>query len=144
VEICAAMGLVNLDAFDHVVTSNRQHYADYQAAFAGLPDVKLLEFNDSERNNYHYIVAEVGDGCPVSRDEIVAALHAENIRARKYFWPGCHRMKPYRDLYPHAGLLLPGTERVAGRVVVLPNGTTLPAEAPETVAKVIRALARQA
>lgn len=143
VEICAAMGLVNLDAFDSVVADNRRHYAAYRAAFADLPGISILEYDPAEQNSHHYIIAEVGDGCPVARDDIVAALHAENIRARKYFWPGCHRMKPYRDLYPHAGLLLPETERVAGRVIVLPNGINLPAETPETVAQVIRALARE-
>ena len=55
---------------------------------------------------------------------IVAALHAENVLARKYFWPGCHGMKPYQELFPHAGLMLRNTERVANRVIVLPSGTS--------------------
>ena len=45
--------------------------------------------------------------------------------ARKYFWPGVHRMEPYKSLFPHAGLLLPETERIAARVVVLPTGTAV-------------------
>jgi dTDP-4-amino-4,6-dideoxygalactose transaminase len=52
----------------------------------------------------------------------VAALHKENVIARKYFWPGCHKMEPYRSLQPNAGLLLPETERVAAKVIVLPTG----------------------
>jgi len=81
---------------------------------------------------------EVGAECPVSRDRIIETLHAENILARKYFWPGCHNMKPYRELYPHAGLVLPNTQQVADRVVVLPTGTTMSREMVETVAAVIR------
>ena len=30
------------------------------------------------------------------RDDLVAALHAENVLARRYFYPGCHRLEPYR------------------------------------------------
>ena len=38
----------------------------------------------------------------------------------------------------HAGLVLPHTKQVAERVFVLPNGTTLPAQAPAAIAQIIR------
>ena len=72
--------------------------------------------------------------------QIIQALHAENIRARKYFWPGCHNMKPYSELYPHAGLVLPNTQHVAEKVVVLPTGMTMDEEMIATVASVITGL----
>ena len=81
---------------------------------------------------------EVAEDCPASRDRLVEALRAENIMARRYFWPGCHRMEPYRSLFPHAGLVLPATEAVANRVVVLPTGQTMDAEMVQTVVQVIR------
>lgn len=140
IEVAAAMGLVNLDAIDSVIAANRRNHRAYREALAGLPGISLLGFGDSERNNYQYAVMEVSDACPISRDRIIEALHAENIRARKYFWPGCHNMSPYRELYPHAGLLLPNTERVADRVVVLPTGTTMDEEMVRSVAAVIRVL----
>jgi len=63
--------------------------------------------------------------CPRNRDEIVETPHEENIIARKYFWPGCHKMEPYRSLQPNESLLLPESERVAARVIVLPTGQTV-------------------
>ena len=66
------------------------------------------------------------------------ALHAENIIARKYFWPGCHKMEPYRSLQPNAGLLLPETERIAARVIVLPTGQTVEVETVARVCKIIQ------
>lgn len=140
IEVAAAMGLVNLDAIDGVIAANRRNHQTYRQALSGLPGISLLNFDDNERNNYQYVVMQVGDGCPVSRDRIIEALHAENIRARKYFWPGCHNMSPYRELYPHAGLLLPNTQKVADRVVVLPTGTTMNDEMVNTVAATIRVL----
>jgi dTDP-4-amino-4,6-dideoxygalactose transaminase len=140
IEVAAAMGLVNLDAIDSVIAANRRNHQTYRDALSGLPGISLLDFDEAERNNYQYVVMEVGEGCPVSRDWIIEALHAENIRARKYFWPGCHNMQPYRDLYPHAGLLLPNTQRVADSVVVLPTGTTMSDEMVNNVAAVIRVL----
>lgn len=140
IEVVAAMGLVNLDAIDNVIAANRCNHQAYSEALAGLPGISLLGFDDIERNNYQYVVMEIGEGCTVSRDRIIEALHAENIRARKYFWPGCHNMQPYRELYPHAGLMLPNTQRVADRVVVLPTGTTMDSDMISDVAAVIRVL----
>lgn len=136
IEVCAAMGLTNLSCFDNIVEINRQNHAAYKQALSGISGIRLLEYDPSELNSYHYIVLIVGDRCPVSRDEIVAALQAENILARKYFWPGCHKMKPYRDLFPHAGLMLPNSERLANRIVVLPNNCA----AIQTIEGVIMAL----
>lgn len=140
IEVAAAMGLVNLDAIDNVIEANRRNYQAYRQGLAGLAGINLLGFDEKERNNYQYVVMEVGEYCPVSRDQIIQALHAENILARKYFWPGCHNMKPYRELYPYAGLLLPNTQKVADRVVVLPTGTTMDGAMVKTVASVIRVL----
>ncbi|WP_313170332.1 DegT/DnrJ/EryC1/StrS family aminotransferase [Massilia oculi] len=138
IEIAAAMGLVNLDAIDRVIGANRANHDAYRAAMAGIPGVKLIEYDPGERNNYQYVIAEVGPECPATRDAIVDALRAEHIMARRYFWPGCHRMEPYRSLFPHAGLVLPATERVAASVMVLPTGETMDAERIATVAQVIR------
>lgn len=140
VEVCAAMGLANLDGFAAVVASNQRNLDAYREALKDVAHVRLLEYADTERANGHYVVVEISEAFPVSRDELVAALHAEGILARKYFWPGCHRMAPYRDLFPHAGLLLPNTESVSKRVVVLPNGNTLPTSVPQTVAAVMKLL----
>ncbi|MCI5137670.1 MAG: aminotransferase class I/II-fold pyridoxal phosphate-dependent enzyme, partial [Candidatus Electrothrix sp. AR1] len=106
-EVAAAMGLVNFDEIDNVITRNRRNYHSYLEGLSGLAGVDILPFNPDQRNNYQYIVVQFNDKCPVSREQIIHVLHAENILARKYFWPGCHNMKPYRDFFPNAGVLLP-------------------------------------
>ena len=137
IEVCAAMGLTNLDYMDTVIEANRRNYHAYREALSGLPGVRVIEFDEARRNNYQYVIIEVGEDCPASRDQLIAALHAENVLARKYFWPGCHRMKPYRELYPHAGLVLANTEAVAGRVIVLPTGTMVSPSEIGTIAAVV-------
>ncbi|HKR46156.1 MAG TPA: DegT/DnrJ/EryC1/StrS family aminotransferase, partial [Paraburkholderia sp.] len=141
IEVCAAMGLANLDALDEVFEVNRRNHARYVAALADIPGISVLAYDPSERNSHHYVVAEIGEQCAASRDEIVAALHAENVLARKYFWPGVHRMQPYRDLFPHAELMLEHTQLVAGRVIVLPTGADLPDGAIALIADQLRVLA---
>jgi len=130
VEVCAAMGLTNLDSIDAVIETNHRNYQGYRDALAGMPGIRLIEYNEAERNNFQYIVIDVGDECRVRRDE--------NVLARKYFWPGCHRMQPYRELFPNAGLMLAETERLADRVLVLPTGTSISLAAISLIAEVMK------
>ncbi|MEY3760706.1 MAG: hypothetical protein RIR39_2197, partial [Pseudomonadota bacterium] len=139
-EIAAAMGLVNFDAMDEFVEANRRNHAQYSTQLNAIKGLSVLKYDECEHNNYQYIVVEILDDFPVSRDEIINVLQAENILARRYFWPGCHNMLPYRAFYPHAGLILPNTKIVADRVIVLPTGISLPDNAIDTVASILRLL----
>jgi dTDP-4-amino-4,6-dideoxygalactose transaminase len=47
-------------------------------------------------------------------------------------------MEPYRSYFPHAGLLLPETERLSDRVMVLPTGTATDPELVERMCRLIR------
>lgn len=139
IEVAAAMGLVNLDSIDKVIETNRDNYHAYREELSTLPGITLMAY-DEPGNNYQYVVLEVSEVCPATRDEIIEALHAENILARKYFWPGCHNMKPYKELHPHAGLLLPNTQQVADRVIVMPTGTTINRDIILTIISLISVL----
>jgi dTDP-4-amino-4,6-dideoxygalactose transaminase len=142
-EIHAAMGLTNLEAIDEIVAINRKNYQAYKAGLANAPGISVIDYDPVERNNYQYVVIEVDpEVCPRNRDEIVEALHAENIIARKYFWPGCHKMEPYRSLQPNAGLLLPETERVSAKVIVLPTGQAVDVETVQRVCKMIKKVSK--
>ncbi len=139
-EACAAMGLTCLESIGEVIEVNRRNHAAYSEGLAGLPGVKLVGYDDTERNNHQYVVVEVDDTVTgLSRDALVRVLQAENVLARKYFWPGVHRMEPYRSLFPHAGLLLLETERIAARVVVLPTGTAVSVDDVGVICSLIRA-----
>lgn len=138
IEVCAAMGLTNLESLDTIVATNRRNHDAYAAGLADIPGIRLLQYDEAERQNYQYVVIELDPTFPVSRDELVALLNAENVLARRYFWPGIHRMQPYADLFPDAGAALPVTEAVADRVVVLPTGTAMSATEIAVIVGLIR------
>jgi hypothetical protein len=50
-------------------------------------------------------------------------------------------MEPYGSYYPHAGLVLPNTNRVAERVVVLPTGSVMHADAIRGITSILGVLA---
>jgi dTDP-4-amino-4,6-dideoxygalactose transaminase len=138
-EISAAMGLASLESLEEFVDVNRRNYGWYREELDGVPGVHLLPYDETENCNYQYVVLEVD--APVTglgRDELVQVLWAENVHARRYFYPGCHRMEPYRSYYPHAGLMLPVTERLAGRVLSLPTGTAVGEDQIRTICSIIR------
>ena len=122
-EICAAIGLGSLEALDTLVITNRTNRAAYREAIEGLPGLALYEFDEQEANNFQYAVVEVDpQACPFTRDELVAILQAENVIARRYFTPGCHRSMPYRTRPRRRTDRLTVTEHLCESLVTLPTG----------------------
>jgi dTDP-4-amino-4,6-dideoxygalactose transaminase len=139
VEACAAMGIASLEAISEIIAANERNYRAYAEGLADIPGLHLLPYNATERSNRQYIVVEIGPQYGRARDDVVAALHAENVLARRYFWPGCHRMRPYSDLFPWADAHLPQTNEVAERVIVLPTGFSINSEQIATMCAILRA-----
>jgi dTDP-4-amino-4,6-dideoxygalactose transaminase len=138
-EVSAAMGLSALESMEDIVAVNRRNYRHYRKAFSGFPGIVLAAYDESEKCNFQYIVLEIDAAAlGIERDLLMAVLHAENVIARRYFFPGCHGMEPYRSYFPHARLLLPETERLSGRVLLLPTGTAVGPDEIDTLGKVIR------
>jgi dTDP-4-amino-4,6-dideoxygalactose transaminase len=103
-EISAAMGLTGLESLEEFISTNYRHYKTYQRLLSRLPGIKMIEYDEAEKNNYQYIVMEVDEAVTqVSRDILNRILNAENILSRRYFYPGCHQMEPYRSNFPEAG-----------------------------------------
>jgi dTDP-4-amino-4,6-dideoxygalactose transaminase len=138
-EFSAAMGLTSLESLDDIIATNRANYDAYRKALAGLPGIEVLVYDERNRSNYQYLVLRVDAGrTGIGRDELIKVLHRENVLARRYFHPGCHKGEPYRSYFPHAGLLLPVTERVNTTLMQLPTGSAVGAAEIEGIAGLLR------
>jgi len=137
-EIEAAMGLTSLESMQAFVEHNRQNYCAYKEGFNRIPGVELMEYDERERCNFQYIVIELDERITsVTCTQMLEILAAENIDARRYFYPGCHRMEPYRSYFPNAGMLLCNTEKLLGKVLTLPTGTSVSIEQVEKITALI-------
>jgi dTDP-4-amino-4,6-dideoxygalactose transaminase len=106
---------------------NAAHHRQYQQLLQELPGVKVVQFDPAEQSNCQYVVVEIDeDKATVSRDELKDVLWAENVFARRYFYPGCHRMEPYVSHLPLG--TLPETDTLCRRVLSLPTGTAVTRE----------------
>jgi dTDP-4-amino-4,6-dideoxygalactose transaminase len=137
-EISAVVGLTNLEAVGDFVRTNRDNYEQYHAQLDRAPGITLMEYDGSERNNYQYVVIEVDETATgLSRDDLQASLWAENVLARRYFHPGCHRSEPYRS--QSGGVpVLPVTESVSEHVLALPTGAAVGRREVSEICHIIR------
>ncbi len=138
-EVSAAMGLTGLESLGEFISTNYQNYRQYGNDLRDIPGIKMVTYDEKEKCNFQYIVLEIDEHITgISRDEVVRILQAENIMARRYFYPGCHKMEPYRSYFPHAGLLLRQTEKLAERVLSLPTGTAVSRQEIMEICQILR------
>ncbi len=140
-EVTAAMGLANLDSLSDFVAVNLPQLprASRLCRVRQTSTLTLFEYHETERRNLQYVVVDVdAEHARVDRDRLLDILHAENALARCYFWPGCHHMEPYRSDPRFRTISLPVTERVAGRVLLLPTGTTVTEQDVATNCAILR------
>ena len=123
IEISAAMGLTNLARMEYFEAVNRRNFELYREHLKGIDGIEFLSYAENERNNLQYMVLMVDEvRLGISRDSLLNGLHAQNIIARSYFNPGCHRMEPYRSQSKYASIHLPVTDSLSDKVICLPTG----------------------
>lgn len=138
-EISAAMGLASLKSLDEFIAINYRNYKLYQLELSGIPGLTLISYNEYEKNNYQYIILEFNETiADITRDQIVEILWNEKVLARRYFYPGCHGMEPYRTIYPNTGSRLPETEKMVRRLIALPTGTGVSLNDIRHICQIIR------
>ena len=138
-EMCAATGLTLLDEVDELIEINLRNDARYRSVLAEIPGLQLIAYDEREQSNRQFVVVEVdATQTGISRDALVDVLRAENVLARRYFFPGCHRFEPYRSGVRGAERPLPATDHVASRVVCLPTGPTVSEADIDTIGEIIR------
>ena len=111
----------------------------YRKGLQNAPGYQLVVFPTNERCNYQYVVVEVSErDTGISRDHLLQILHDENILARRYFFPGCHRMGPYLAPGGAPRSRLPATDAVCKKVLVLPTGGQITPVEIDSVCSILR------
>jgi len=142
-EVCAAMGLANLDHVLAGIDASCRVGSLYRELLDAVPGVRMYRHPEGCRSNWQYVIIEVGAQSASTRDEMVQALRADGVLARRYFWPACHRMEPYVGRPQHLPHPLPHTDAVAARVIALPAGPSLSERDVVTVCEIIRIMANR-
>lgn len=139
-ELNAALGLTNLEDLPEIQAKQKQNRADYRKAFAASEFFAWMDFTNEHDSNHQYAVVRLKPDFVWMRDEVVNQLWANNVRARRYFFPGCHRMKPY-DQMKHGKLK--NTEFESARTLVLPNGPDVTSQICVQIASLMEEIAHE-
>ena len=118
-EFQAAMGICNLRHLDGEIAKRKIVVERYRQRLSGVEGICLCQPQDGVESNYAYFPA-VFDGYKYTRNEIFEMLKAQEITARKYFFPLTNSFECYRS-YPTAGVeKTPVAQHLALRVLTLP------------------------
>jgi len=137
-EVSAAMGIANFETLQTVIDCNKSNYDAYRSALRDVPGIRVIEYDEAERNNYQYVVVEVLPDFGVTRDRLLASLQADNVLARSYFSPGCHSVEPFCSRLVDEPRL-PHTADLCERLLALPTGTLVSADDVSVVTALVRA-----
>lgn len=135
-EFCAAMGICNLRHLPEEIEKRRIAAQRYTEKLSNVEGIVLNASQDGVESNYAYFPV-IFDGYKYTRDEVFEKLAAENIFARKYFYPltnafDCYKGKPGFD-----PSLTPVAAYTADRVLTLPMYADLSTEDVDRICSII-------
>lgn len=137
-EAQAAIALMSLEDFPENQRNNERLYRLYERLLQEIPGIRLLRPAGVSFSNYQYVVCNIDEsGFGISRDLLIELLKAENIIARRYFYPGLHRSIPYVDEAPCDRHPLPNTDRFCASCIQLPIGALVSARDVESICNIL-------
>jgi len=119
-EVHALMGTCTLDNFLDFMRVNERNYQCYRDCLHDVEGVSILEYDPAVQGNYQYIVCRIAGGLE-NRNFVHEFLTERGVIAKRYYFPGCHKLTIFNRWYVD----LPVTDRLCESVLVLPNGTDL-------------------
>ena len=135
-EFQAAMGICNLRHINGEIAKRKAVVERYRANLGGVKGIKLCPEQEGVVSNYAYFPV-VFDDYKYTRDDIFEMLKAENIIARKYFYPLTNGFDCYKD-YETAGTeKTPVASYLADRVLTLPLFADLSLEDVDRICNII-------
>jgi dTDP-4-amino-4,6-dideoxygalactose transaminase len=122
-EAQAALGRLSLHRFQENIEKNERLWERYSQGLNSVPGFAVLPPTTVDESNWQTLSCVIDPaGFGLERDHLLSILKAEQINARRYFYPGCHRSPPYRDSLPEYRDALPNTDSLCDTVMQLPLG----------------------
>ncbi len=137
-DIQAAIGLHQLRRVEDGWRRRVEIWKRYNEAFADLPTALPEPPADGERHAHHlYTLLVDTDNLTVQRDQILAALQAENIGIGVHY-TAAHLHPYYRETYGFARGDFPNAEFISDRTISIPFSTKLTDSDVEDVVTAVR------
>ncbi len=137
-EFCAAMGLCNLRHVKEEIAMRKTVAERYRDGLEGLSGLRMNVIQKDVDSNYAYFPVVIEESeFGASREEVFDALAAENIYARKYFYPLTNTFEAYHGRF--SADRTPAALHVSKRVLTLPLYSSLELSDVDRIVGIIRA-----
>jgi dTDP-4-amino-4,6-dideoxygalactose transaminase len=137
-EAQAAIALMSLEDFPVNQKNNETLYRLYGTQLKNIAGLKLIKPDGVSFSNYQYLVCVVDEReFGLSRDLLIELLKAENVVARRYFYPGVHRSIPYVNELPQYLNSLKNTDSLSETCIQFPIGALVTAEGVERICDIL-------
>jgi len=137
-EAQAAIALMSLEDFPENRKNNEFLYGLYETQIKEIPGLQLVKPTGVSLSNYQYLVCVVDEQIfGLSRGLLIDLLEAENVFARRYFYPGVHRSIPFAQELPQYVDHLPNTDSICASCIQFPIGALVNAQSVERICKIL-------
>lgn len=133
-EVHASVGLANLKYLQAALDDRKEKYMLYKQLLSDNPSLRFQRINGNSCNySYFPVIFDLEE----TLLKVDAALQAEHVFARRYFYPS---LNTFRDIVPY--IEMPVSEDIASRILCLPLYYTLPKEDVERITNIILKILR--
>lgn len=140
-EFCAAMGVCNLRHLDAEIAKRRAVAERYWQRLEGAPGITVFRPVAGVRHNYAYLpVLFDSEVFGATRDDVLAALGAAGVGARKYFYPLISDYACYCSIY--SSDRTPIAKLASSQVLTLPMYADLAIEDVDCICDVVLAVGK--
>ncbi len=137
-EAQAAIALLSLEDFPENRKNNERLYQLYEKHLNEIPGLYLVKPAGASFSNYQYLVCRVDEHeFGLRRDTLIDLLKAENVVARRYFYPGLHRSIPYAQELPQYLDRLPNTDSLCASCIQFPIGALVTSQSVELICDIL-------
>ena len=138
-EFVAAMGLCTLRHVDGEILKRKKVVECYREHLSGIPGIQLPPIQDDVIPNYAYFPIVIDENSfGATRNEVFERLAANNIYARKYFYPLTNAFDCYHGMFNPEKT--PVALHISKRVLTLPMYADLDLDDVMVISKIIKSI----
>jgi len=140
-EVQAAFGLLQLKYVDEAIAKRKEIAHQYRLQLNGIEGIRFLQDIENVNHNYSYFPILIdANKYGKTRDEVYNLFKANDIYARRYFYPLISQFPMYSELESARTSNLPIATRIANQVLCLP---IYPDLALQDVSKIVSLLMKK-
>ena len=137
-ELQAAIGLLNLEIFEHEKKKRSLIKGKYISEISKIKGITIPSMPEGTSDSYQYFPILIEKEYKLGRNDLCEKFKSQNIFTRKYFYPICSDYTPYKNLASSSVENLPIANQIKEKVLCLPFYGDLKGKNIEKIINILR------